>query len=125
MSTKNPIEHKLLSLKKRELLGLPLDMDSKNGGREAINSLVRSRDNHTCQKCGKIWKDGMRRFDVHHTDEDYDGKSRTKGILKYNKENLDKLITLCHHCHMNLDITRRRMSEKSSPINFINNKLFA
>ncbi len=64
--------------------------------------LVRIRDNHTCQKCGKEWKEGMRRFDVHHLDENMFGKSNDKMIHKYDAKNKDRLLTLCHKCHMQI-----------------------
>lgn len=63
---------------------------------------VRQRDNHRCMICSKKWKTNTRRFDVHHIDENMFGKSNENGIHKYDKENKDKLITLCHKCHMSL-----------------------
>lgn len=102
--------------RKREALGLgEFETYNLGGGREFINELVRSRDNHTCQICGKKWQEGQRRFDVHHTDEALDGKNRFKGILEYNRKNFDKLITLCHKCHLNLDVSKERMRNKLSP----------
>ena|SRR3990167_6443897 len=114
----SPIDHKILTLRRRKFLRIgDFKSDSSRGGREFINEIVRARDNHTCQICKKKWKETMRRFDVHHTDEEADGKSRFKGILKYNRDNLDKLVTLCHKCHLNLDVTRERMRNKLSPLN--------
>lgn len=69
------------------------------GGREWTRELVRARDNYTCQKCKRVWREGFRRFDVHHLDESMLGKTRSKGTTKYDRENMDKLITFCHKCH--------------------------
>lgn len=94
---------------------------NKLGGTDFIREKVRIRDKHTCQCCGKKWKKGMRRFDVHHQDEDFEGlkgnskkgiPSRNKGVYEYDKNNFDKLITYCHKCHMNLDSVKRKMVEK-------------
>ena len=112
-----PIDHKILTKKKRIAIGIgDFKVDSSRGGREFINEIVRTRDNHSCQICGKVWVKGQRRLDVHHMDEHMDGKSRIPGILKYNRENLDKLVTLCHRCHFNLDRTRFRISNRLSPL---------
>ena len=81
-------------------MGLPevnYDWKGGGGGRNFIREIVRTRDNHTCQKCGKKWKKGMRKFDVNHLDETQ--RTRSNGIIKYDKENMDKLITFCHKCH--------------------------
>jgi 5-methylcytosine-specific restriction endonuclease McrA len=108
-------ELKILTKRKRDALGIPESFSPGSGGRDHVHELARCRDNHTCQKCGKVWVLGMRRLDVHHMDEEMDGKSRSKGILKYNRENLDKLITLCHKCHLNLEVSRKRMSNGHKP----------
>jgi len=80
---------------------IAVNKDSFSGGRERIREIVRIRDSHTCQNknCLKVWVNGERRFDVHHLDENMLGKTRIKGIIKYDKENMDKLVTLCHKCH--------------------------
>jgi len=107
-----PIENvKIWNKRKRESLGLTTDdIIYSGGGREFIREVVRCRDNHTCQNCKRIWNIGERRFDVHHLDEKHEGKSNTKGIIKLDKENIDKMITLCHMCHMNLDVVRQKMT---------------
>lgn len=74
-------------------------------GYHATLRAVRERDNHTCQKCGRIWKEGERRFDVHHLNE-YEGKNKKFRI----DHKIDELITLCHTCHMNLPHIRKKMS---------------
>ena len=66
--------------------------------RETNRELVRVRDNHTCQKCGKKWVKGCRRFDVHHLNGLCGKKS--KGYDK--KEDMGGMITLCHKCHYSL-----------------------
>lgn len=89
------------------------------GARDKFREKIRARDNYTCQNCFRVWKPGKRRFDVHHLDEKMDGKSRIKGILKYDKANADKLITLCHRCHFGLDRTRERIAKGKA----VNNSL--
>ena len=44
----------------------------------------------------------MRRFDVHHLDHNKEGKHHALPI-SYDRENMDKLITYCHKCHLSLD----------------------
>ena len=68
-----------------------------------VREIVRQRDKHTCQKCGLKWKVGMRKLDVHHLVPEMNGRSHEKGISKYDRANMDKLITLCHRCHFNYD----------------------
>ncbi len=108
-----PQDHKIYTSKKREYMNIPSvkveHTPSLAGGRAHVCELVRIRDNHTCQKCGKKWVKDMRRFDVHHNDEKKDGKSRSMGIIQWNYKNFNKLVTLCHKCHFNLDMTRRKM----------------
>lgn len=77
-----------------------------SGSRDFARERARRRDNYTCQNCRKIWIEGTRRFDVHHLDDDMEG-SRSP---KWDRENLDRLITLCHKCHLNLDAVRKKMS---------------
>lgn len=81
----------------------------KSGGRDRYRELVRVRDNHTCQACFKVWEKGQRRFDVHHLDEKMEGKSHLRGASEYDANNLNKMITLCHKCHLNLDSVRKKM----------------
>lgn len=62
---------------------------------EKLRSLIRERDNHTCQLCGIVQeKDGCK-LDVHHID--------------YVKENLDpkNLITLCRSCNAKVNFGRK------------------
>ncbi|MBU0769062.1 MAG: hypothetical protein KJ687_08225 [Proteobacteria bacterium] len=77
-------------------------------GRDFLKEKIRKRDNWTCQTCGKIWQKGTRRFDVHHLDEELEGKI---GLKYQNCKNPDRMITLCHKCHMSLESVRRKMSE--------------
>ncbi len=107
----DPINHKILTSAKRKLLGLPSDKCKGLGGRDWIRELVRIRDKRTCQKCDKKWKGGERRLDVHHLDEDRDGIGNIKGSVKYDRENMKRLITLCHKCHLNLPRSKKRMKE--------------
>lgn len=70
----------------------------RSGSRDRLRETVRIRDNHTCKICGKVWVKGERRFDVHHLDE------RMESIKNqsYDRANTDKMITLCHKCHLRL-----------------------
>jgi|GEM_PF-2004598 len=72
-------------------------------GRGLTRELVRIRDNFTCQKCGKIWAEGERRFDVHHIDCD---SSKTKGYDS--RKEMKNMVTLCHKCHLNLPEHREK-----------------
>jgi len=78
----------------------------KLGGIELLCELVRIRDNHTCQICGKVWHKGMRKFDVHHCDPVLEAKEN-KTIDDYKGV---ELITLCHKCHLNLLQIREKMN---------------
>lgn len=80
-------------------------------GCDFVREKVRIRDKHTCQNCGKRWKKGQRRLDVHHLNGLCGKLSRT-----YDKvDSMNCLITLCHKCHMNLDEVRHKISVKGSP----------
>lgn len=66
-------------------------------GTDYTRELVRQRDSFTCQDCGKKWKKGTRRFDIHHINGLCGKKSKA-----YDKvSEMDGLITLCHKCHFN------------------------
>jgi len=56
-----------------------------------LKEQARFRDNHTCQKCGKVQQEEERQLDIHHID----GKDSCP-------TSLDRLITLCHTCHFAL-----------------------
>lgn len=75
-------------------------------GRDRTRYLVRERDNFTCMNCRRKWRESERQFDVHHLHGLCGVKSRS-----YDKVNdMPKLITLCHDCHMNLHTVRDKMS---------------
>lgn len=76
-------------------------------GRDSVREKIRIRDNHTCQKCGKKWAKGERRFDVHHKDCI---KEKTQQYDNYEIEK-DNMVTFCHHCHLNLPEHKSAMSE--------------
>mgnify|MGYP001568008121 CR=1 FL=1 len=91
-------------------------------GIDITRQKVRERDNHTCQKCKKKWRKG-RRFDVHHLDL----KMESKRNYNYDKNNIDKLITICHKCHLNMPHIKKKLSlsynkEKRSFLCLIKNK---
>lgn len=77
--------------------GIPTNTARKLQGRDYARELVRTRDNYTCQSCGKKWKEGQRRFDIHHLDNLCGKLSKKADSVK----NLNRLITLCHKCHFN------------------------
>lgn len=64
-------------------------------GRDYVRELVRVRDGHRCQTCGKQKKPDGKRLDVHHLNG-LCGK-RTKKCDKV--ADMPGLITLCHKCH--------------------------
>lgn len=66
-------------------------------GLDRPRELVRIRDKHTCQSCGKKWVEGTRRFDIHHLNGLCGKKSKNYDKSKY----FEGLITLCHKCHFN------------------------
>jgi hypothetical protein len=79
-------------------------------GRDYLSEIVRRRDFYTCQICGKKWKEGKRKFDVHHLDEN------CESIPTYdNYKKFDRMITLCHKCHLNLDTVRNKMVRNNYP----------
>ena len=89
-------------------------------GKDRLKEMVRRRDNHTCQICLKKWRKGQRRFDVQQLDEELEGKA---GLIYKNWKNLDRQITLCHKCHLNLDSVKKKMSEaRIKSIKSINKK---
>lgn len=103
-----PLQHKILSQAKKRALGLPsqsIAATGVQGGRDSVRELVRLRDKHTCQVCQKRWRKGTRRFDVHHLDPERESTRDTK----WDREHLDRLVTLCHRCHLNLDSVRKKM----------------
>ena len=84
-------------------------------GMDYTREIVRIRDNHICQikdgGCGRKWRFGKRRFDIHHIGGLCGRFSRAYDNRKY----LDGLTTLCHRCHLNLPEVREKMKTKSSP----------
>lgn len=72
-------------------------------GREFSRSLVRLRDNWTCQDCGKRRTPAMakrfkkRLFDVHHINGMCGKKSRSYDRVS----DIAGMVTLCHRCHFN------------------------
>jgi len=76
----------------------------RENGLDFIREKVRNRDNQTCIVCNKIWKEGLRKFDVHHKEIDEGRNAR----YSYDSQNMDKLITICHRCHCYLHAVIRR-----------------
>ena len=63
---------------------------------KTIRKKVLKRDHNTCQGCGCKYK-----LEVHHID----GSGSNKSIDKTNNK-MSNLITLCHTCHMEVEIER-------------------
>lgn len=74
-------------------------------GRDYKRELIRKYFDHTCQKCKRIWKEGERRFDVHHL-----GEGSNKSKIYDDFKDIDTLTLLCHKCHLNLPEHRETMS---------------
>lgn len=74
------------------------------GARDRYRELIRIRDKHTCQLCDWKWKEGNRKLDIHHLDEEITGKLDTKKDIpvSYDYEYPERCITLCHRCHLRL-----------------------
>jgi len=83
-------------------------------GRGYLRETVRIRDNYTCQICGKAWKEGQRRLDVHHLDENLEGNV---GRKYENNKDMSRMITLCHKCHMGLPHIKRKIGRKKLSTN--------
>ena len=71
-------------------------------GRDFTREAVRRRDGYRCQICLRKWKEGERRFDIHHLNGLCGKKSKSYDQIK----DAPGLITLCHKCHLRLDTNR-------------------
>jgi len=86
-------------------------------GRDFIRELIREHFNHTCQnqKCGRIWKKGKRRFDIHHFGGGHwESREYTGDIITDVYEG--RISLFCHKCHLNLPEHRETMSKAKSGI---------
>jgi len=61
---------------------------------EKLREFIRRRDNHICQRCGRLQEENRRRLDVHHID-----------YIKKNC-NITNLITLCDSCNASVNKDR-------------------
>ena len=74
-------------------------------GRDYSREIFRLKKGNKCEICGKIWKVGMRRFDLHHLEEC--GKlSRAYDRL----ENIMKYMLACHKCHFGHHLHPRQLN---------------
>lgn len=66
---------------------------------EELKELIRKRDNHTCQLCGKTKEENKQKLSVHHID--------------YDKDNLDpkNLISLCRSCNAKVNRNRKHWTK--------------
>jgi hypothetical protein len=67
-------------------------------GRDFIRERIRALDKYKCRLCGREWKVGERRFDVHHLEKGI-GNERS---YSYSAKEIKKLITLDHTCHTSI-----------------------
>ena len=73
-------------------------------GRDYKRELIRRYFDYTCQKCGRVWHKGERRFDVHHF------SCSPVDSRKYDKDvDFNAVTLLCHKCHMSLPEHRKAM----------------
>ena len=80
--------------------------DKKLEGRDYKRELIRKFFNYRCQKCGRVWKKGERRFDVHHF-----GAGSSKSKIYDSFADITKVTLLCHKCHMNLPEHKKAMKK--------------
>lgn len=80
-------------------------------GRDAKREEIREYFDYTCQMCGKKWKEGERRLDVHHL------SCESEDSRRYDKDvDLETVTVLCHRCHMNLPEHREAMRGKRKKV---------
>ncbi len=117
---------KKLSVTAREIFQIrtedtPSRVYGLSSGRDNFRESIRERDNFTCQfpGCGKKWKEGARRFDVHHLDETIARVIPSRKIpIAYDRSHPEKLITFCHKCHFKWHIERgHQMNGRKGHIN--------
>lgn len=67
-----------------------------------LRELIRIRDNHTCQNCGKPENELRRQLNVHH--------------INYNKHDVrpHNLVSLCDSCHSKTNFNRKKWIKKLS-----------
>jgi 5-methylcytosine-specific restriction endonuclease McrA len=81
----------------RRLRELPYDEFLNEPYWRAVSRLVKDRDKHRCQKCGRPG-DQYRRLEVHHLRYDKHGKEH---------RHLGDLRTLCSECHRKFHMSER------------------
>jgi len=69
------------------------------GSRDRFREIIRLRDNHTCQWCGRKWKEGERKFDVCNI---FGDNNHAKSVNNNSKVQ----ITLCHQCNLTLSFKK-------------------
>jgi len=82
----------------------------KGGSRDRLRELVRIRDNHTCQICGKVWDRTKRRLDVHHLDENLESDNGRPCLMN---KLFNRMITVCHKCHLGLPHIRKKHKKRA------------
>lgn len=80
---------------------------ASSGGRDHSRDIVRIRDGDKCQICFRLWKEGERKFDVHHLN----GMCGKNSLGYDSTKDITGLITLCHKCHLSLESNRQKMKE--------------
>ena len=84
-----------------------------SGGRDVFRESIRKRDNYTCQECKEVWKLGIRRFDIHHLDNNKEGG---KSTMSWDRKHTDRLITYCHSCHLTISTSKKKILEKAKVV---------
>lgn len=106
----------ILGLDERRASGYGSYIGLVSGGLQVVREKVRKRDNYTCIDCNKKWDKRLRRLDVHHLDEINGRSAGALKSIKYDKENMHRLITLCHNCHTKrhkiIKINKKNMEPK-------------
>lgn len=83
-------------MKNRKKLGYKRMYVPSGTGWSTVRLKVLARDNYICQKCGKSAKE------VHHLDGTGSNRKR-----KEMNNGLNNLITVCHKCHVRLDLIQK------------------
>jgi len=61
---------KRINIEKENEYSSFLNKNPQVGARDRTREKIRIRDNHACQNCGRVWREGEKRLDVHHLDCD-------------------------------------------------------
>lgn len=93
-------------------------------GRDYAREVIRIKFKHTCQtkECGRVWKEGERRFDVHHLKGMCGKKSRGNDTVRDRK---DLFTILCHGCHMQKHSITRQWHKNQNKLASVSKSILA